>query len=97
MGGTSGKNPPASSGDVRDTSSISGSGGGNGNLLQYSCLEISMETGALWATVYGVTKSWTVLSACTCTPTHKYTHPVRAGEEAGFEGLGYPAFSETIP
>ena len=56
-----------------------------------------METGALWATVYGVTKSWTVLSARTCTPTHKYTHPVRAGEEAGFEGLGYPAFSETIP
>ena len=37
------KNPPANAGDVRDTGSIPGSGKssgeGNGNLLQYSCLE----------------------------------------------------------
>ena len=32
-------------------------GGGNGNLLQYSCLENSMDRGAWWATVYGVAKS----------------------------------------
>ena len=32
---------------------------GNGNLLQYSRLENSMEKGAWWATVHGVTKSWT--------------------------------------
>ena len=31
-------------------------GGGNGNLLQYSCLENSMGGGAWWATVYGVIK-----------------------------------------
>ena len=28
----------------------------NGNPLQYSCLENSMDGGACWATVYGVTK-----------------------------------------
>ena len=35
---------------------------GNGNPLQYSCLEISMGGGAWWATVHGVAKSWTWLS-----------------------------------
>ena len=34
---------------------------GNGNPLQYSCLENPMDRGAWWATVYGVTKSWTQL------------------------------------
>ena len=37
-------------------------GGGNGNLLQYSCLEKSMGRGAWGATVPGVTKSRTQLS-----------------------------------
>ena len=35
---------------------------GNGNPLQYSCLENSTDRGAWWATVYGVTKSWPWLS-----------------------------------
>ena len=43
--------------------SIPGSGGfpgeGNSNPLQYSYLENSMDNGAWWATVQGVTKSWT--------------------------------------
>ena len=56
------KNPPASAGDVRDTSSIPGSGrslaGGHGNPLQYSCLENPMDRGAWRATVHRVTKSW---------------------------------------
>ena len=34
-------------------------GEGNGNPLQYSCLENSMDGGAWWATVHGITKSWT--------------------------------------
>ena len=34
-------------------------GEGNGNPLQYSCLENSMDRGARWATVHGVTKSQT--------------------------------------
>ena len=38
-------------------------GVGNGNLLQYSCLEISMDRRAWWARVHGDTKSWMWLSA----------------------------------
>ena len=37
-------------------------GGGNGNPLQYSCLEKPVGRGAWWATVYGVSKSRTWLS-----------------------------------
>ena len=37
-------------------------GEGNGNPLQYSCLENPMDGGAWWATVHGVAKSWTRLS-----------------------------------
>ena len=29
-------------------------GGGNGNPLQYSCLEIPMDRGALWATIHAI-------------------------------------------
>ena len=38
------------------------SGKGNGNLLQYSCLENPMDGGAWWATVHGITKNRTQLS-----------------------------------
>ena len=37
-------------------------GKGNGNPLQYSCLENPMDGGAWWAVVHGVAKSWTQLS-----------------------------------
>ena len=33
-------------------------GEGNGNLLQYSCLENPMDRGTWQATVHGVAKSW---------------------------------------
>ena len=40
---------------------------GNGNPLQYSCLENSMDRGAWWATIHGVAKSRTRLSDfCVC-------------------------------
>ena len=56
------KNPLANAEGIRDMGSIHGlgrsSGGGNGNPLQYSCLENPMDRGARWATVHGVTKSW---------------------------------------
>ena len=49
-----------------DMGSIPGSGRspgeGNGNSLQYSCLENSMDRGAWWATVHRVTKGRTRLS-----------------------------------
>ena len=55
------KNPPISAGDTRDTGSIPESGRspgvGNGNPLQYSYLESSMDSGTPWATVYGVAES----------------------------------------
>ena len=65
--GTVVKNLPVNTGgDARDTGSIPGSGrspgGGNGNLLQYSCLGNPMDRGAWWATVHRVTKSQTQLS-----------------------------------
>ena len=37
-------------------------GEGNGNPLQYYCLENPMDRGTWWATVHGVAKSWTRLS-----------------------------------
>ena len=37
-------------------------GEGNGNLLQYSCLENPIDRGVWWATVHGVTKIQTQLS-----------------------------------
>ena len=37
-------------------------GDGNNNLLQYSSLENSLDSGAWQARVHGVTKSWTGLS-----------------------------------
>ena len=47
-------------GDTGDVGLISGSGrscgGGNGNPLQYSCLENPMDRRALWAAVHGVAK-----------------------------------------
>ena len=55
------KNPPANAGDAGDTGSIAGwgrsAGGGHGNPLQCSCLEIPMDRGALWATVHGIAES----------------------------------------
>ena len=42
-------------------------GEGNGNPLQYSCLENPMDGGAWLATVHGVAKSWTRLSDFTIT------------------------------
>ena len=60
------KNPTANAGDTRDSGSIPGSGRSPGgrhlNPIQYSCLENSMDRGAWWATVHGVTKSRTLES-----------------------------------
>ena len=59
------KNPPANAGDKRDAGLIYVSerspGEGHGNLLQYSCLENSMDREAWQATVHKVTKSQTRL------------------------------------
>ena len=61
--GSDGKESACNGGDL---GSIPGSrrspGEGNGYPLQYHCLENSMDRGAWWAIVYGVTKSQTRLS-----------------------------------
>ena len=61
-GGSVVKNLPAS---AANTGSISGlgksPGEGNGNPFQYSCLENPRDGGAWWASIYGVTQSWTRL------------------------------------
>ena len=52
--------------EAEDQGSIPGlessSGEGNGNPLQYTCLENSMDRETWWATVHGVTKSQTRMS-----------------------------------
>ena len=64
-GGAVVKNLPTSTGDSRDMGSIPLSerspGEGNGNPLQYSCLNNSMDREVWRATVHGVTKSQTRL------------------------------------
>ena len=59
------KNLLDNTGDLRDTGSIPGlgrsPGEGHSNPLQYSCLENPMDREAWWATVPGVTQSWTQL------------------------------------
>ena len=54
--------PPDNAGDAGDDGLIPGSGRslgeGNGNLLQYSCLDNPMGRGAWQATVHEVTKNW---------------------------------------
>ena len=61
--GTVVKNPPTNTEDARDMSLILGSGRspgkGNGNPLQYSCLENFMDRGAWQDTVHGIKNSWT--------------------------------------
>ena len=61
--GTLVKHLPTNAGDSRNMGSVAGlgkfPGAGNGNLLQYSCLEKSMDRVAWWATVHGVAKSQT--------------------------------------
>ena len=59
------KNLLASAGDIREAGLSSGlrksPAGGDGNSLQYSCPENSMDRGACRATVHGTAKSWTPL------------------------------------
>ena len=54
-------NPPTNAGDGREAGSIPGSGRlpgeGNGNPLQYSCLENPVDSEVWWAMVHGVAES----------------------------------------
>ena len=60
---TGGSDSKESAYNAGDPGSIPGLGNlpgeENDNPLQYSCLENSMDIGVWWATVHGVSKSWT--------------------------------------
>ena len=80
------KNVSANAGDLRDVGSIPGSGWipgvGNGNPLQYSCLENFMDRGAsgvpsMW--LRRVRCKWVTECACTHTHTHTHAHFKRSG------------------
>ena len=66
-GGSVVKNLPANAEDTGDAGSMPGSErspeAGNGNPLQYFCLENSMDRGTWQATVHSVAKSQTQLSS----------------------------------
>ena len=70
------KNLPANAGDARFMGSVPGSGRspgvGNGNLLQCSCLENSMDRGAWWATVHEANKD---LNKATSARSKNITNP----------------------
>ena len=54
-----GKESACSAGDLGSIPQLGRSPGeGNGNPLQYPCLENLMDRGAWWAAVHGVSKSW---------------------------------------
>ena len=62
-GGSNGKESACNAGDLGLIPGLGRpQGEGNGYPLQYSCLENSKDRGVWWATVHGVTKSWTQLS-----------------------------------
>ena len=62
-GGSDGKASVYNAGDLGSSPGLGRSPGeGNGNPLQYCCLENPTDRGAWYVTVYGVAKSWTLLS-----------------------------------
>ena len=73
-------------------------GEGNGNPLQYSCLENPLDRGARWATVHGVTKSWTRLSDFTREETHFVTQGTQFSKPLQEETrCSLPAYAVGIP
>ena len=76
FGGSDGEESACNAGDPGSIPGLERSPGeGNGNPLQYSCLENHMDGGAWLATVHGITKSQTRLSDFTHSHTgYSYAH-----------------------
>ena len=58
-------NLPANAGDTKDVGSMPLGrfpGKGNGNPIQYTCMENPMDRGTWWVTVHRIAKSWTQLN-----------------------------------
>ena len=79
------KNPSANAGGIGHSGSVPGSGRspgeGNGNPIQYSCLENPMDRRVWWATVDG---SQRVGHDWSNTHTHTYTHTIVTQVEGKF-------------
>ena len=105
------KNLPVNTGDVRDPGSVPRlgqcPGGGNGNLLQYSCLENLIDRGAWWATIHRVAKSWSWLKwlsthACSVNYIYYVIHCISSiylsddGKFVPFDNISYN-FTFPIP
>ena len=67
---------------------MQGHGEGNGNPLQYSCLENPVDGGAWWAAVHGVAGSWTRLSDFTFTDWRRKWQPTPVFVPGESQGKG---------
>ena len=89
------KNPHANARDARNAASILGLGRspgvGNGNPLQYYCLEIPMDRGAWQVIVHGVAKSWTQLSTHTPHVTYCLKTKIKFSQKVFFIQPGLKA------
>ena len=94
------KNLPANEGDIRDVTLIPGSGRspgeGNGNPLQYSCLESLMDRGAWRATVHGFTKGQTPLNTCMFTEVKRIIKSPQSSELVSVKVLAEERGSMTM-
>ena len=93
------KNPPASAGDSRDTGLIPGLGrfpaGRNGNSLQNSCLENSMDGRAWLASPWGHEVSDTTLERIGCS-RNSHGLGIRPPGNRGSETLSLCAFGQAV-
>ena len=94
------KNPPANAGDVGLIPGLRRfPGGGNGNPLQYSCLENPMDRGAWWATVHGGHKE-SAMTEHACTPVlsqvQSWSECQQQGRDEGRQAL-FPSSPGTQP
>ena len=67
-----------------------GIGEGNGNPLQYSCLENPRDKGASWAAVYGVAQSWTRLKRLSSSSSSITSHKHKNKEKKKYLGIKIP-------
>ena len=68
--------------------SLSCIGEGNGNPLQCSCLENPRDGGAWWASIYGVTQSWTQLKQLNSSSSSNSYQEKALEREASINGIG---------
>ena len=89
--GTVVKNPPANAVDVNSIPGLGKApGGGNGNPLQYSCLENPMDRGDCWATVHGGHKKSEMTDWLS---VHTHTHNSIPWEKTQFKKTHVPQYS----